>query len=267
MAKRRELVVIDPQIDFCSRTGALSVPGAEEDTERAVRLTRGLGKSLYDIHVTLDSHHLLHVANPPFWTSPRGNHPDVFTSITVPEVEAGEWRATIPGLQKRALEYVRTLHKNGRYVLTIWPPHCLIGSEGHAVMPDLFQALRAWEETNIAMVDYVSKGSNLYTEHYSAVRADVVDPTDPTTQLNKRLIDTLEEADEILVFGQARSHCLASTMTDIADGFSNSDYVRKMVLVTDCTSDVGGFEALGEEFVRTMTARGMRVTTTSELLA
>ncbi len=261
------MFIIDPQWDFCAKNGALSVGGAEEDTERAVKLIEKIGDSLYNITVTLDSHHVMHIANPLFWTSPQGNHPDPFTSITAAQVEHGEWRATISSLQKRALEYVRTLEMNGRYVLTIWPPHCLIGSSGHAVMPELFNALRDWEQDNIAMVDYVSKGSNLYTEHYSAVRADVVDPADPTTQLNKRLIDTLEEADEILFFGQARSHCLANTMRDIADGFSNSDYVQKMVLVEDCTSDVGGFEQLGEQFVRDMVARGMRVTTTKELLA
>jgi len=204
------------------------------------------------------------------WGADKSSDQDFFKHAAeggIAEVEAGEWRTTIPSLQKRALEYVRTLERNGRYVLTIWPPHCLIGSIGHSVMPTLFQALRAWEEKNIAMVDYVSKGSNLYTEHYSAVRADVVDPADPTTHLNKRLIDTLEDADEILFFGQARSHCLANTMQDIADGFSNTDYVKKMILVEDCTSDVGGFEHLGERFVRDMVARGMRVTTTRELLA
>lgn len=267
MAKRREMVIIDPQVDFCDPNGALSVAGADEDSARASHLIKKIGGSLYDIHVTLDSHHLLHIANPPFWTSPQGNHPTPFTMITAAEVEAGEWRSTIPSLQKRALEYVRTLERNGRYVLVIWNPHCLIGSPGHAVMPDIFNALRDWEENNIAMVDYVSKGSNLYTEHYSAVRADVIDPADPTTQLNKRLIDTLEEADEILFFGQARSHCLANTMRDIADGFSNPEYVKKMVMVADCTSDVGGFENLGEAFVRDMVARGMQVTTTRELLA
>lgn len=267
MIKRRELVLIDMQRDFCQKGGALYVDGGEEDSARAAKLIEGIGSTLHDIHATMDSHHLLHIANYPFWISPKGNHPDPFTAITSAEVEAGEWRATIPSLQKRALDYVKTLEKNGRYTLTIWNPHCLIGDVGFTLMPNIFNALRKWEEDNIAMVDYVSKGSNLYTEHYSAVRADVVDPADPTTQLNKRLIDTLEEADEILFFGEARSHCLANTMYDIADGFSNADYVKKMILVEDCTSDVGGFEHLGEDFVRAMVARGMRVTNTRELLA
>lgn len=266
MTIRREAVIIDPQVDFCRKDGALYVDGAEDDNARAVQLIEKMSDTFYDIHVTLDSHHLLHIANPPFWKSKNGNHPDPFTLITSQEVEDGEWRTTIPSLQKRALDYVRTLEANGRYVLCIWPPHCLIGSTGHAIMPDLFETLVGWENRNVAMVDMVSKGSNLYTEHYSAVQADVVDDEDPTTQLNTSLISTLEEADEIYFWGQARSHCLANTVRDIADGFSNDDFVKKMILVTDLTSDVPGFENLGEAFVSDMVSRGMRLTTTAELL-
>ena len=37
-----------------------------------------------------------------------------------------------------------------------------------------------------------------------------------------------------------------------------------MVLLTDTTSSVKGFEEMGEEFVREMTVRGMRTCTTEE---
>ena len=45
--------------------------------------------------------------------------------------------------QARALAYVRALDESGRYALCIWPYHCLIGSEGHAVKPALFEALQS----------------------------------------------------------------------------------------------------------------------------
>ena len=112
-------------------------------------------------------------------------------------------------MYRRALTYVQTLAKNGRYPLCIWPPHCLIGSPGHAVMPELFAALLDWEQ-RFALVDYVTKGSNIWTEHYSAVQADVPDPADPGTQINTALIQTLLKADMIAVAGEAGSHCLAT---------------------------------------------------------
>ncbi len=128
MSKRIELLIIDPQIDFCDpHTGALYVPNAEHDMRRLANMIRRLKDKIDDIHVTLDSHHLIHIAHPIFWKDPQGNHPLPFTRITLPEVEDGKWTTTQPGLYERALEYVRKLAQNGRYDLTIWPPHCLIG--------------------------------------------------------------------------------------------------------------------------------------------
>ena len=79
-------------------------------------------------------------------------------------------------------------------------------------------ALTEWE-SRFAFVDYVTKGSNILTEHYSAVQADVPDPSDASTQINTRLIQTLENADLVAIAGEARTHCLANTVRDIADGF------------------------------------------------
>ena len=115
------------------------------------------------------------------------------------------------------------------------------------------------------MVDYVTKGSNFWTEHYSAVQADVPDPNDPDTMLNTRLIETLERADIILLAGEARSHCLANTVRDIADNFGEEN-IKKMVLLSDATSDVPGFENLGESFVDEMVKRGMQISTTIDFL-
>jgi nicotinamidase-related amidase len=159
--------------------------------------------------------------------------------------------------------------------LCIWPPHCLIGSDGYAVInePDapLFDALTNWEK-DFAMVDYVTKGSNLWTEHYSAVQADVPDPQDPDTQLNMRLIETLQKADIILLAGEARSHCLANTVTDIADNFGEKN-IKKMVLLEDATTDVADlpgstmFKDMGESFVTNLTGRGMQLNNTVDFLA
>ena len=81
------------------------------------------------------------------------------------------------------------------------------------------EALLDWERDNYAAVDIVTKGSNYFVEHFSAVQAEVVDPTDPSTQINTDLISTLMEADEILIAGEAGSHTLADTVRDIANCF------------------------------------------------
>ena len=119
------------------------------------------------------------------------------------------------------------------------------------------------------MVDIITKGSNPFTEHYSAVQADVPDPEDPSTSLDigeGSLINILENVDLVALTGQALSHCLANTVTDIADNFGE-DNIKKLVLIRDCTSSVTGFEQLGEDFITNMTKRGMQISTSTEFLS
>lgn len=258
------LLVIDPQVDFCDKNGALFVQGATEDMVRLAAFLDRTREKISDVHVTLDSHHLIDIAHPQFWVDANGENPPPFTIITASDVENGVWRTKMPSHQKRAEAYVKQLEANGRYPLCIWPPHCLIGSPGYAVLPIFFAALRAWEEERFKIVDYVTKGSNPWTEHYSAVQADVPDPKDPSTQINSRLIDTLMEADLVLIAGEAGSHCLANTVRDIANNFKDESYIRKLVLLEDATSPVPTFEKFQTDFITEMTGRGMQITNTVE---
>ena len=74
MTTKVELLIIDPQVDFCDpKVGALYVPGAEHDMNRLAAMIRRLNNKIDDIHVTLDSHHLIHIAHPIFWKD-SGDH-------------------------------------------------------------------------------------------------------------------------------------------------------------------------------------------------
>jgi nicotinamidase-related amidase len=261
------LLVIDPQVDFCEKDGALFVPGADEDIVRLATFVDRVRDKLEMVHVTLDCHHFIDIAHPIFWVDKDGKNPDPFTIISASDVADGVWRTTKPSWQKRALEYVRGLEKNGRYPLCVWPPHCLIGHHGNSVVADLYSSLMEWEKKRLRTVDFVTKGSNPWTEHYSAVQADVPDAEDPSTQINTGLISTLESADIILVAGEAGSHCLANTVRDIANNFGDDSYVQKLVLLSDGTSPVPGFENLQEDFVKEMVDRGMKVSTTVDWMA
>ena len=265
MKKNVHLFVIDPQNDFCNPNGNLYVAGADKDMSRLAAMIKKNSRFIEDIYVTLDSHHLVHIAHPIFWVDSNGNHPAPFTMISVEDVEKGTWRTFNPAYQKRGLEYVKTLKANNKYVLVIWPPHCLIGSNGHSVVPELFDALTEWEK-QFAMVNYITKGSNLFTEHYSAVKADVIDTTDTTTMLNDKLIDLLKKVDkdsEILIAGEARSHCVANTLRDVVAEFSPEE-AKKFVILEDCMSDVTGFEKNGQDFISEMKAKGVKVSTSDK---
>ena len=263
---RLEFLIIDPQNDFSDTPdAALPVPGASADAERLAQLLNRLGNRIAEIHVTLDTHQWVDIAHPIFWRDGADRQPAPFTQITVADVENEVWRPFRPEHRPRALDYVRALSDNGRYTLTIWPPHCLVGTWGHGVIPVVAEALRHWEETGFARVDYVTKGHNPWTEHYSAVQADVPDSADPRTQLNTHLIRTLEQADLVALSGQALSHCVANTVRDIADYFG-PESVRKLVLIEDTSSPVPGFEDLARQFLRDMKQRGMKTAKAAEFL-
>lgn len=257
------LLIIDPQRDFCSPTGSLYVNGADDDMKRLAKMIDRDGQSLDDIQITLDSHFNLHIAHPLWWQDASGKQPNPFTLITLEDVEKGVWRPRNPAWNDWALEYVRSLKENDRYVLCIWPPHCIIGSEGAAMDPVLFEAVSNWEIRYYAIAPRTTKGSNPFTEHYSAVKADCPRPDDPKTRLNSRLVDTLKTYDTIRIAGEALSHCVAHTIGDIAAEFSE-EQVKKFVLLIDACSSVAGFEQQGKDFIDRMVAMGMQIAKTTD---
>lgn len=261
---RLEFLIIDPQNDFSDTPGAaLPVPGAGADAVRLAELLNRIGDRVAAIHVTLDTHQLVDISHPIFWRDSNGQPPPPFTPITVTDVESEIWRPFKPEHRTRALAYARALRDNGRYTLTIWPPHCLIGSWGHGVIPAVAEALQRWEQARFARVNYVFKGQNPWTEHYSAVQADVPDPTDPGTQINSSLIQALQNADVVVLSGQALSHCVAHTVRDIADCIGPAS-VSKLVLIEDASSPVPGFEELAHQFLSEMRQRGMKTAKAGE---
>lgn len=267
MGKKVVLFVVDGQIDFCDPKGNLYVTGAEDDMHRLATMIHRTKGDLTDIVATCDMHRTLHVAHPIWWIDQNGNHPKPYTPITAADVEGSspKWRAAHPGFRNRSIKYVQDLAKNGRYVLCIWPPHCRIGTPGAAIQPELFDAFEAWE-SQFAAVNYVTKGSNMFTEHYSVFRADVLDPEDVvSTGLNTDLVNMFTKADLIAIAGEASSHCVCNSVKDLADNFGE-DNIKKFVFLEDASSPVTGFEKLATDFIADMTKRGMQITTTDKFL-
>ncbi len=278
-----DLLVIDPQVDFMDLTGsALPVAGADQDMKRLAAMVHRVGGNLRDIHVTLDSHRVIDIAHPGMWQDENGNSPNPFTIISAADIRSGIWQprhaqAKIQDLGGKtlgqyALAYAEALEQGGQYPLLIWPEHCLIGTPGHAVHPDLFKALSEWERRHFATVNFVTKGSNPWTEHFGGLMAEVPLASDPSTGLNTGLLQILQSADIVAIAGEALSHCVKTTVTQIADHIG-PEHVKKFHILTDCTSPVGqnpggpDFPAIGQAWLKEMQARGMTLTTSAEFLA
>jgi nicotinamidase/pyrazinamidase len=280
MTRQVQLLIIDPQNDFCDLpesfrpadplTGqrvspALPVAGAHADMQRLAAFVRDTTAAWSDISITLDSHNRLHIAHPTFWQKGDGGAVSPFTAIQAEQVRNGDFKPRDPAALDRALAYLDALDARGRYTLMVWPVHCEIGSWGHNVHVDLRNAYNLWETQQLRVVRKVGKGSNTWTEHYSALQAEVPDPSDPETLLNRPFLAALDRADLLVIAGEASSHCVKATTEDIVDNLP-SGRPERIVLLTDCMSPVGGFEAQHDAFLSAMKARGVRLATTAELL-
>lgn len=286
---KTHLVIIDPQNDFMdiiAKPGdpvglslpdgqfrsTLPVPGALDDMRRVAGMVKRIGKRLADVHVTLDSHRVIDVAHPGFWRDSDGNNPAPFTIITNADVKSGMWSPRNQGFRQRMLDYTAALETAGKFMLMIWPEHCLIGSWGHNVVDVLRTELAAWERQNFATIDFVTKGTNTFTEHYGALLAEVPDPQDPSTQLNGQFISVLQDADIIGIAGEASSHCVATTIQQIVDNIGDQ-HLSKIHIITDGMSPVPqtpgapDFPAIAQQFLKDMAARGLVLTTSDAFLA
>lgn len=270
------LLVIDAQNDFCDLPDdacprdaagalvkpALPVPGAHADMLRLAAFIDAAADAIGDITLTLDSHHRIDIAHPPFWQHADGSPVAPFTPIDAAAVRAGTFLPRVPEAFDRALHYVDELERRGRYTLMVWPVHCEIGSWGHAVHAAVRAAYNRWEERTLHAVHKVMKGSNPWTEHYSAVIAEVPDAGDPGTQLNRRLVEHVAAATRLVIAGEAGSHCVRATTEDLVQHVGGD--LGRIALLTDCMSPVTGFETAQREFLAAMRARGVRLLTCSE---
>lgn len=260
------MILIDFQKDFMD-DGSLPVNGGRKAAHNSAKVIDRLGKKITKIYCSLDSHQNLHVFTPLWWLDKNNRHPDPYTPITYQEVMDGEWRTTLKSLQKSSEEYLKELESKGRYTNICWPLHCKINTPGWLVEEKLSKTLDDWEVNNLKRVNYIAKGNNPMTEFFSAFEAEVPQSDDPSTHLNTQLISSLEEADLLVFKGLAGSHCLKFSMKSVFDNFSNGEYLKKCVLLTDCTAPVSGFEQQQEDFISEMVAKGMQVSTSQDFLA
>ena len=263
-SSRNSLLIIDPQKDF-HPGGSLAIASAGKDAAKIAKLIDQHSMELDDIVVSLDTHQKMHIAHPLFWKDPKsGKHPDPMTHISLKSLEAGEWTTTDPKWAEWGKSYVATLETNERFQLIVWPEHCLIGTNGHSVVDDVNASLLGWAEKRARAVEYVLKGHNMLTEHYSAFKADVVRADDARTDYNMTLLARLLKADRVIVCGQALSHCVAFSTRDLLSRWPKGQE-RRIVLLTDCASPVPGFEDAAKAFVQEMKAAGVTVTTSTKL--
>jgi len=259
--KKITLLIIDAQFDFCDPQGALYVPGAEQDIERLVRLIRRATDRIGHVVATLDTHPVLDIAHPSFWKNATGQSPPPFTAISSADIEKGTW---VPRFEADYVShYVHTLEAQGEFQHFIWPEHCLAGTRGAALIDPLAKALQEWSHRTQRNYQTVIKGEHPLAEHFGVFRAQIPVPGSPETDLNQPLLDQLAQNDEIWIAGEARSHCVATSLRQIMK--YAPALIPKVVLLTDCMSDVTGLGYLADPIYAEAREAGVRFILSTEL--
>jgi nicotinamidase/pyrazinamidase len=231
------LLVVDMQVDFCHPTGALFVPGAQDDLRRLIRFIYRRAGRITDITCSLDSHLPLQIFHPAWWADSTGAHPPPFTIIRHDDVIDGKWTPLFE--PEWSVRYTGSLQRQGRNDLTIWPYHCLIGSAGHLLDPELLSAVLWHSLARGSQPHWWMKGSIPKTEHYSILQPEIPVPEHPQGTRSRDLLDLLEASDYIFIAGEARSHCVLETVEDLVEGFADRPQILDRIYVLqDCTSSI-----------------------------
>jgi nicotinamidase-related amidase len=251
------LVAVDVQNTFCIPGFELFVAGrsgtgAVDDNKRLCEfIYRSLG-SITRIVPTLDTHSPMQIFHAVFLVDGEGRHPDPYTLVSADDVERGIWKAN-PAvalalgldpdyLQQHLLHYTRSLEAGGKYNLTIWPYHAMLGGIGHALVSVVEEAIFFHSIARRSHPDFQIKGAMPLTEHYSLLGPEVTEDHEGRSlgAKNELLIDELLRYDAVLIAGQAKSHCVAWTIDDLLSGIGTRDrsLAEKVYLLEDCSSPV-----------------------------
>jgi len=252
---RVHLVLIDLQKDFCFPEGTLFVGGrsgrgALDDNDRTARFIYRNLASLTEITCTLDTHYPLQIFSPSFWLDENGAVPPAHTEVTVEDLRSGRLRPNpavarwVAGgdeewLRRQVEYYCEELERGGRYTLYLWPPHCLAGSDGHALVGVIHEARLFHSYVRFSPARVAAKGEDALTEFYSAIRPEVATTFegDPLAAPNTAFLEELGEADALILAGQAASHCVRSTVDDLLS-LRDKRPLGKIYLLTDCMTSI-----------------------------
>ena len=252
------LLLIDVQNTFCIPgfelfVGGPSGLGAVEDNRRLCEFIYRNLAHITQIVATLDTHTAMQIFHPIFWVDAQGSHPEPATAISADEIRSGRWQVNpamaanltqgdLKRLQAYVLHYAEQLEKGGKYPLMVWPYHSMLGGIGHALVPAVEEAIFFHAIARCSQPRLELKGSNPLTENYSALSPEVLTGPegDPIDEKNASLIRHLLEFDALIVAGQAKSHCVAWTVSDLLQEIQARDpsLAKKVYLLEDCTSPV-----------------------------
>jgi nicotinamidase-related amidase len=251
------LIAVDVQNTFCIPgfelyVGDPSGSGAVEDTRRLCDFLYRNLNIITQTCPTVDTHRTMQIFHSIYLINDRGEHPAPFTLISEEDIGKGLWRFN-PDLcyslqvsqefgQHHLLYYAGRLRQGGKYDLTVWPYHAMLGGIGHALVASFEEAVFFHSVARYSQSDISLKGDKPFTEHYSVLGPEVRDGPggEHLGQKSDKFMQKLREFDAVIIAGEAKSHCVAWTVDDLLSDILTHDeqLVEKVYLLEDCSSPV-----------------------------
>jgi len=256
---------IDAQIGFCYPKASLFVPGAVEDVTRACNFLLDNMDVITNLYFTLDTHRTFQVFFNTLFINDAGQHPEPYTMISAADIDSGKWQ---PVTQPREIrDYAAQLESLGKYILTIWPFHTMLGSPDHALMPSLYEVAMYHSIVRQIPTTFETKGYHPLTENYSVLAPEVKKILGRSiAQFNTQFFETLTNNDRLYIWGEAKSHCVMWTIKDLLRNLQATDpaMINKVYILEDCMSPVAAvpgadFPAIAEQTMEEFRAAGMNI--------
>lgn len=248
MTAENVLLIIDPQNDFCDKTGKLYVPNSENDIDNICQLIDTKHNMFNRVIVSLDTHSINHIAAPTTWIDNNGNHPTPFTILDQHGIDQNtNTQYKSANNDDKLIEALERHYKVNKNPMIIWPNHCVVGTFGAAVVEKLNNTI--YKYTNKYIINHILKGQDIYSEQYGCFNG-------PTTVIGceSNIINLTPK--NFYVCGEAKSHCVLETIEQLLQcNIFRAGW--KVFVINDCTSPVTGFENLFDQRMEQYISKGL----------
>ncbi|WAA13317.1 isochorismatase family protein [Fervidibacillus halotolerans] len=256
--KKVLLLGIDIQNDFIEG-GSLAVPGSKEDVKNLTKFIYQNIDKITKIAVSLDTHQPMQIFHADWWRDEKGNLPEPFTIITAEDVKNGKW---IPqAFPDESIDYVIQLERIGKKQLCIWPYHCIEGTYGVGLESQFANIIYFHSIVRKTEVKRIVKGTHPTTEMYGIFRPEYSKEEDTNTAL----LNEIATFDQIIVAGEAKSHCVLESLAQLIEFFEQNEIPRlKIVVLEDCMSSIPGYEQSTEKAFQQFEKSGVQIVSSKE---
>lgn len=215
------LLIIDPQYDFVDKLGKLYVEGADIAVENIAQFLVKNMDCFKDVVITQDTHQRFHISSQYFWDEKVKPG----TVITKEDILQARY---IPLATRDEIDYELMFEGIDKYgPITIWPNHCLEGTNGQSIPLKLMREVNNWGVRKRRSYIIQKKGDIPVLESFSALTEERIFGTKQFWRNQKY--------DKVYICGFCKDYCVAYTVIDM---IKTGDYENKLVFVDPCMSSI-----------------------------